>query len=124
MQHAFDECRWYLPIVPAIWVIATAPPLSPDVGSHLLKATRSRDLDEALETVLTEYLTLKIEKLQQTTDRWEERWGMSFSAVKHRRAENDLSEDAYSQELDEDFWAWEEAEPLKAHYRQVQDGWT
>jgi DNA-binding NtrC family response regulator len=99
-------------------------PLSPDVGSHLLKATRSRDLDEALETVLTEYLTLKIEKLQQTTNRLEKKWGMSFSTFKRRLSENDLSEDAYSQEVEEDFWEWEEAETLKAHYQKVQEEWT
>jgi hypothetical protein len=32
------------------------PTLSPEVGSHLLKATRSQDLDEAFEKVLPEYL--------------------------------------------------------------------
>ena len=105
-------------------LIAMPPPLSPDLGSHLLKATRSRDLDEALETVLTEYLTLKIEKLQQTTNRLEKKWEMSFSTFKRRLSENDLSEDAYSQEVEEDFWEWEEAETLKAHYQKVQEEWT
>jgi len=100
------------------------PPLSPDLGSHLLKATRARDLDEAFETVLTEYLALKIEKLQQTTSRLEEKWGMSFSTFKRRLSENDLSEDAYSQEVEKDFWEWEEAETLKSHYQRVQEEWT
>jgi hypothetical protein len=100
------------------------PTLSPDVGAHLLKATRSRDLDEAFEKVLTEYLELKVDALEQTTDRLEERWGMSFSEFKRRLGENDLPEDAYTQEVEEDFWEWEEAETLKAHYEQVQKEWT
>jgi hypothetical protein len=100
------------------------PALSPDVGAHLLKATGARDLDEAFETVLREYLSLKIEKLEQTTSRLEEKWGMSFSTFRRRVAENDLPEDAYSQKVEEDFWEWEEAETLKSHYRQVQDEWT
>ena len=100
------------------------PALSPDVRAHLLKATRSRDLDEAVETVLTEYLELKIVALQQTTDRLEEKWGSSFSEFKRRFSENDLPVDAYTQEVEEDFWDWEEAETLKAHYQQVQKEWT
>ncbi|MCS4101382.1 hypothetical protein [Salinibacter ruber] len=36
------------------------PTLSPDVGAHLLKATRSQDLDEAFEKVLSEYLEPKL----------------------------------------------------------------
>jgi hypothetical protein len=100
------------------------PALSPDVGAHLLKATGSRNLDEAFETVLTEYLSLKIEKLERTTNRLEEKWGMSFPTFKRRMAENDLPEDAYSQEVEEDFWEWEEAETLKSHYQRVQDEWT
>jgi len=51
------------------------PALSPDVGAHLLKATPSQDLDEAFETVLREYLELKVDALQQTTDRPEEKRG-------------------------------------------------
>jgi len=100
------------------------PTLSPDIGTHLLKATRSRNLDEAFEKILKEYLTLKIEKLEQTTDRLEKKWGMSFSTFKRRLAETDLPENSYAQEVEEDFWEWEEAETLKAHYQQVQEEWT
>jgi hypothetical protein len=49
---------------------------------------------------------------------------MSFPTFKRRMAENDLPEDAYSQEVEEDFWEWEEAETLKSNYQRVQDEWT
>ena len=101
------------------------PALSPDVGSHLLKATRSKDLDEAFEKVLSEYLELKIAHLEQTTDTLEEKWGMDFSTFKQRMVEDDLPADAYSHEVEQDFWDWEEAETLKGHYyQQVQAEWT
>ena len=100
------------------------PTLSPDVGAHLLKATRSNDLDEAFEKVLSEYLELKVERLDQTTEAFEEKWGMDFSTSKRRMAENDLSEDAHSQSVEQDFWEWEEAEILKTHYQQVRSEWT
>ena len=93
-------------------------------GTHLLKATRSQDLDEAFEKVFSEYLSLKIDNLRETTDRLEEKWGMEFSTFKRRLAEDDLPEDAYSYDVEQDFWKWEEAETLKAHYRQVQAEWT
>jgi hypothetical protein len=100
------------------------PSLSPDVGSHLLKATRSQDLDEAFEKVLSEYLELKIADLQERTDRLEEKWEMEFSTFKRRLPEDDLPDDAYSYEVEQDFWEWEEAETLKAQYQKVQAGWT
>ena len=49
---------------------------------------------------------------------------MEFSTFKHRLAEDDLPKDAYSYDVEQDFWKWEEAETLKAHYRQVQAEWT
>jgi hypothetical protein len=112
------------------------PTLSPDVGAHskstsslalrahLLKATRSQDLDEAFEKVLSEYLELKIAALQETTDRLGEKWGMEFSTFKQRLADDDLPDDAYSYDVEQDYWEWEEAETLKAHYQQVQAEWT
>lgn len=42
---------------------------------------------------------------------------MEFSTFKRRLAEDDLPEDAYSYDVEQDFWKWEEAETLKAHYR-------
>ncbi len=100
------------------------PTLSPDVGAHLLKATRSQDLDEAFEKVLSEYLELKIAALQKTTDRLEEKWGMEFSTFKQRLADDDLPANAYSYDVEQDFWEWEDAEHLKTHYQQVQMEWT
>jgi hypothetical protein len=99
------------------------PTLSPDVGAHLLKATRSRDLDEAFENVLSEYLELKIAALQDTTDRLEDKWEMEFSTFKRRLAEDGLPDDGYSHDVEQDFWEWEEAETLKAHYQTVQAEW-
>jgi len=98
--------------------------LSPDVEAHLLKVTRSQNLDEAFEKVLSEYLELKIATLQETTDRLEEKWGMEFSTFERRLAEDDLPDDAYSYDVEQDYWEWEEAETLKAHYQQVQAEWT
>lgn len=83
------------------------PALSPEVGAHLLKATRSQDLDEAFEKVLSEYLELKIATLQETTDRLEEKWGMEFSTFKRRLSEDDLPDDAYSYAVEQDLWKWE-----------------
>jgi hypothetical protein len=45
---------------------------------------------------------------------------MEFSTFKRRAAEDDLSDDAYSYDVEQDYWEWEEAESLKSHYQQVQ----
>lgn len=100
------------------------PALSPDIGAHLLKATRSQDLDEAFEKVFSEYLALKIAHLERTIDRMEEKWEMDFPTFKRRLAENNLPDEAYAYDVEQDFWKWEEAETLKAHYQEVQAEWT
>lgn len=100
------------------------PTFSPDTGAHLLKATRSNDLDEAFEKVFSEYLELKIAQLEEKTGQFEEKWDMPFSTFKQRLAEDDLPGDAYEYDVEQDFWQWEEAETLKAHYEKVQDEWT
>lgn len=82
--------------------------------------TRSQDLDEAFEKVLSEYLELKIATLQEATNRLEEKWGMEFSTCKRCLTEDDLLDDAYSYDVEQDYWEWEEAETLKDHYQQVQ----
>ena len=102
------------------------PSLPPRVGASLVKATRSQDLDEALSKVLTEYLSLKVKDLQQTIDRFEEKWGMSFDTFKQRLRQKRLPDevDAYAYDTEQDFWQWEEAQTLKAHYERVQEDWA
>ena len=39
-------------------------------------------------------------------------------------AEDDLPGEADSYRVEQDFWEWEEAETLKAHYQEVQAEWT
>ncbi len=48
---------------------------------------------------------------------------MEFSTFKRRLAEDDLPDDGYSHDVEQDFWEWEEAETLKAHYQTVQAEW-
>ena len=79
-------------------------PFFPEVGAHLLKATRSQDLDAAFETVFSEYLSLKIDSLERSIQRKEEKWGMEFSTFKRRLAEDDLPGEADSYRVEQDFW--------------------
>lgn len=99
------------------------PALSPKVGTQLVKATRARDLDEAFEKVFSEYLNLKIDALQDTISRFEDKWGMGFSTFKRRLRSEDLPEDTYAYATEQDLWEWEEAESLKTHYDQIRQEW-
>jgi len=38
---------------------------------------------------------------------------MEFSTIKQRLADDDLPDDAYSYDVEQDFWEWEDAERLK-----------
>ena len=81
-----------------------------------------------MNKVLSEDLELKIAALHETTDRLEEKWGMKFppSSVAWQRTtcRTVRIRMMFSYNVEQDFWTWEEAETLKAHYRQGQAEWT
>ena len=99
------------------------PSVPPKLGASLLEATQARDIDEALSKMYAEYLALKLKDLQATTRQFEEKWDMSFQEFKQSLREETLPKDSYF-DTERDFWKWEEAETLKAHYGQLRQEWT
>jgi hypothetical protein len=100
------------------------PSVPPKLGASLLEATQARDIDEALSKMYAEYLALKLKDLQATTRQFEEKWDMSFQEFKQSLREETLPKDSYDFDTERDFWKWEEAETLKAHYGQLRQEWT
>ena len=99
------------------------PVMSPKLSEVLVKATHSKDIDDALNKIFSEYLDLKLKKLQQTIEELEKRWNMSFEEFNKYIKENTLKADAYSFKTENDFWQWEEAETLKIHYEEIKGQW-
>lgn len=97
--------------------------LSPKISEFLIKTTHSSDIDGALEKVITEYLELKLIKLDEAIDQLQKKWGMSFTAFKEHQKEKNKDNDIYSFEMESDFWEWEEKETLRQHYSQIRDQW-
>ena len=90
--------------------------LSPRLGEFLTKAAQVPDLETALWKVLLEYVDLKRKALEEEIAQFERKWGMTFEEFSQRCREGSLSEDAYSWEVEQDFWAWESAVTLLQHY--------
>ncbi len=99
------------------------PVMSPKLGEVLVKTTHSKDIDDALNKVFSEYLELKLKALQEIIDGFQQKWGMSFDEFKRHLKEGTLKEDAYSFNTEKDYWQWEEAETLKKHYEDIKGQW-
>jgi AraC-like DNA-binding protein len=99
------------------------PVMSPKLGEALVKATHSKDIDDALNKIFSEYLSLKLEALQKTVERLQRKWNMSFEEFKRHFKDGTLKKDTYSFSTEKDYWQWEEAETLKKHYEKIKKQW-
>jgi hypothetical protein len=99
------------------------PVMSPKLGEVLIKTTHSKDLDDALNKIFSEYLELKLTKLLETINEFQKKWGMSFEDFKRHCKEETLKENAYAFGVEKEFWQWEEAETLRKHYDEIKGQW-
>ena len=97
--------------------------MTPKLGKVLIKTTHSKDIDDALNKIFSEYLELKLKTLLETIDGFQKKWDMSFEEFKGHFKEKTLKEDTYSFDAEKDFWQWEEAETLKKHYEEIKRQW-
>ena len=99
-------------------------PISPKLGEFLVKATRSKDIDDAFHRVFSDYLSLKIASLVKTSESFKRKWGKDFDKFKKDFKDGTLKMDTYAFDTERDFWEWEEAETLKRHYETLSEKWT
>ncbi len=99
------------------------PVVSPKLGEVLVKATHSKDIDDALNKIFSEYLELKLKTLQEKIDEFQKKWNMNFDEFKRQFKEGILKKDSYSFGTETDYWQWEEAETLKKHYEEIKGQW-
>ena len=97
--------------------------VSPRLGEFLVKTTGAKDIDSALQKVFSDYLELKLRSLQEITEKFRSKWGMSFDEFKQKLKAGTLEKDSYSFDVEQDFWRWEEAETLKNHYEALKEEW-
>ena len=97
--------------------------LSPKLGEFLIKATQSTDLEIALKQILSEYLVLKLKDLNNELEEFEAKWNMSFDEFTKKSSKGEINRDIFSYDVEKDFWAWERAETLKAHYESMRSQW-
>ena len=99
------------------------PGISPRLGEFLIKTTKSKDIDDAFKRVLSEYFELKLRVLNETIKRLEDKWGMDFEDFKEKVSRCTLPRDAFSFDVEQDFWEWEESVTLKRHYESLKEEW-
>jgi hypothetical protein len=93
---------------------------SPRAGNLLTRVAETPDLETALWKVLSDYIDLKIQALQNEIDQFETKWEMSFVEFSEKLGDNNLPVDSYAYDVESDFWSWEQAETLLQHYKSLQ----
>ena len=96
--------------------------VSPRIGVLLSQVAETPDLETALWEILADYIDLKMEFLKQRIQKFESKWKMTFEEFSERGQNGKLGQDAYTYEVESDFWEWEQAETLLQHYRVIQAG--
>lgn len=99
------------------------PVVSPRLAEFLLKATGTKDVDNAFQKVFSEYLNLKSKNLQETIEGFHSKWGMNFDEFKNKLKAGTLEKNEYSFDVEQDFWRWEETETLLKHYESLIKEW-
>ena len=89
-------------------------------GQLLTKLTQTADFETALWKMLADYTTIKIQSLHQQIQEFETKWGMTFEEFSERCESGTLKPDPYAYEVESDFWDWEQAATLLAHYQALQ----
>lgn len=102
---------------------ASAISIPPRLGALLTELVEIPDIGMALRKVLSEYLELKSKALEERIAAFEAKWGMSFEEFSQKCAEGTLAGDAYSYEVERDFWEWEQAVTLQNHYESLRLQW-
>jgi len=97
--------------------------LSPRLGEFLIKTTGTNDIDNALHSVFTDYMGLKLSSLNETITKFKQKWGMGFQEFQVKMKAGALPKDSFSYDVEKDLWEWEEAETLKSHYETFKQEW-
>ena len=105
-----------------VWT-ASVVSMPPRLGALLTELVEIPDIGMALRKVLSEYLELKGKALEERIAAFETKWNMSFDEFSRKCAEGTLAEDAYSYEVERDFWEWEQAVTLQSHYESLRLQW-
>lgn len=93
--------------------------LTPQLSNLLIQTTKALDIESALQTVLSEYIQLKLSNLEKKTEELEKKWGGSFLLFQEKIKTNTLGSDPYSYEVEKDYWEWEDAISLIEHFQSV-----
>ena len=93
--------------------------LSPKLSNLLIQTTKANDIESALQSVLSEYIQMKIQDLENKRKVFESKWGGDFSEYQEKIRYNTLGKDPYSYEVESEYWEWEDTLTLLEHYQSI-----
>ncbi len=93
--------------------------VSPKLGEFLTKVTQTSDLETAFWRVFNEYVAMKMAALRETTNVYERKLWMTFDEFAQQCRDGKLKENAYSWDVEQDYWGWEQSVTLLHHYESL-----
>ena len=93
--------------------------VSPKLGEFLTKATQTPDIEAAFWQIFNEYVSMKLAALRETDKKFERKWEMTFDEFTQQFRDGTLKEDAYSWNVEQDYWSWEQTVTLLRHYESL-----
>ena len=93
--------------------------LSPKLSNLLIQTTKANDIESALQSILSEYIPMKIQDLENKQKVFESKWDGDFSQFQEKIKSNTLGKDPYSYEVESEYWEWEDTLTLLEHYQSI-----
>jgi hypothetical protein len=90
---------------------------SPKLINLLIQTTKANDLESAFQSVLSEYLQLKLIDLEKRMKIFEIKWDVYFFQFQDKIKNKTLGVDSFSYEVECDYWEWEDTLTLMDLYQ-------
>ena len=94
--------------------------ISSTITNRLYKLTDTKDIEKSIQSLLPEYINLKIFFLKQEISQFEMKWNMTYEDF-----ETKLKEDAngFRFDVEQEYYNWGEKVALLQHFQKLRKEW-
>ena len=94
--------------------------ISTAITNQLFKLTDTRDIEKSIQSLLPEYINLKIFFLKQEISRFEMKWNMTYQDFENKSKNG---EDGFTFETEQEYYDWGEKVALLQHFQNLHKEW-
>ena len=94
--------------------------VSTQLTNQLFQLTDKKDLEQSLNTLLPEYIKLKIYFVKHQIAQFEMKWNMTYKEFEKKSVK---TQDGFSYEVEQEYYEWGEKVALLQHYQKMIKKW-